>query len=259
MRLALWQGEGVAGDLGATLAELSRVARSAADRSADLLVFPEGYLSGYYLPALRPDDLRGVPEALAEVGRIAARTGLGIVVGSHIAEEDTIHNTAVVFDSAGRETGRYRKRALFGPWEKGSFTPGGGMMSFDCADLRVGIAICYDVEFPELIRPYAQMGVDLVVVPTALMAPHHRIAQMVVPVRAMENQIFVAYCNRVGHESGLDYVGWSCICGPRGNIICRASDQPELLVGEVLRSELENERQENNYLEDLAAMDPPQP
>lgn len=171
MRLALWQGEVVSGDIQATLAETARVAAAAARSGADLLVFPEGFLTGYYLPDLAPGRLGSVEDALAEVSGVAARTEIGIVMGSHTDDDRTLRNAAVVFDARGAEIGRYYKRSLFGRWEKATFAPGRDMLLFDCAGLSVGVAICYDVEFPELIRPYAQHRADLVVVPTALMAP----------------------------------------------------------------------------------------
>jgi predicted amidohydrolase len=253
MRLALWQGEGVPGDVVATLAETGRVAGLAA-QGADLLVFPEGFLTGYYLPDLALGALEGVEAALAAVGRIAARTGVAIVMGSHTDDGRTLRNAAVAFDRSGAEVGRYHKRALFGPWEKATFAPGRDTLLFDCAGLRVGVAICYDVEFPELIRGYAQLGVDLVVAPTALMAPHDRIARQVVPVRAMENQIFLAYCNRTGTEGDLNFVGLSCVCGPRGEIIGSASAGPDLLLADLSLADVVREREENSYLGDLASL-----
>jgi hypothetical protein len=118
--------------------------------------------------------------------------------------------------------GRYHKRTLFRRVGAGDLRARRPAADFDAGGLRVGVAICYDVEFPELIRAYARDGVQLVVVPTALMAPHDRVARLVVPVRALENQIFLGYANRCGQEPGLDFVGLSRICGPRGQILAEA-------------------------------------
>lgn len=255
MRLALWQGAGVPGDVEATLAEVARTAEAGAERRADLLVFPEGFLTGYYRPGLAPGSLPVIEDALAAVGRIAGQAGLGLVMGSHLGDGRVLRNSAVVFSPTGVELGRYHKRALFGSWEKATFEPGRDTLLFPCAGLSVGVAICYDVEFPEMIRPYARLGAHLVVVPTALMAPHDRIARQVVPVRAMENQLFVAYCNRTGSEDSLDFVGLSCVCDPRGAVIVSASTDPELLLAELSLSDLVGEREENNYLGDLAAIE----
>ncbi|MEI4233548.1 carbon-nitrogen hydrolase family protein [Roseovarius sp. D22-M7] len=254
LTLGLWQGEGVPGDMPATVGAISGIARDAARRGADLLVFPEGYLTGYHLPGLAPGDLDGVEDALAEIGRIAAQTGLCIVMGTHLETDDGLRNAAVVVDRTGAELGRYHKRALYGAWEKATFRAGDAALRFACGDLSVGVAICYDVEFPEIIRAEARAGVDLVVVPTALMAPHDRVARLMVPVRAMENQVFLGYCNRTGHEGGLDFVGLSSIRGPEGEALVEAGAGPELLLARLDRSRRAETRAAFCYLDDLAGL-----
>jgi 5-aminopentanamidase len=252
--LALWQGAGVPGNLPATVAETARVTRLAADAGADVLVFPEGFLSGYHLPDLAPGGLTGIEDALIRVGAITAEAGMTLVMGTHLAQAGCLRNSAVVFGPSGTEHGRYHKRALFGGWEKATFAPGTEPLCFDAGGMRVGVAICYDVEFPELIRTYARDGAQLVVVPTALMAPHDRIARLVVPVRAMENQIFVGYANRTGQEAGMQFVGQSRICGPRGQILAEAGADQALIQARIDLAMLATERSENCYLDDLATM-----
>ncbi len=254
LRLALWQGTGVAGDLPRTVAEIARIGGVAAARGAQLLVFPEGYLTGYYLPGLAPGGVPGIEDALAQVGKIASQSGLAIVMGSHLDEDGGLANAAVVFDSAGAETGRYRKRALFGEWEQATFRPGAAPLRFACASLTVGVAICYDVEFPELIRAEAMAGVDLVVVPTALMAPHDRIARHLVPTRAMENQIALGYANRTGKEGPHDFVGLSSIRGPDGEALAMAGMQAELLIADIDGDAIARERAADGYLAALTRL-----
>jgi predicted amidohydrolase len=255
VRMALWQGAGVPGDPRATVAAAAEVAHRAAAEGATLLVFPEGYLTGYYIPHLAPGDLRAVPEALAEIGRIARDAGLSIVMGTHLETKEGLRNSAVVFSETGAEIGRYHKRALFGAWEKATFLPGDRPLRFAWRGLTVGLAICYDVEFPELIRAEALAGVDLVVVPTALMAPHDRVARQIVPVRAMENQIFVAYANRCGSEQDLDFVGLSSIRGPDGEALAEAGASPALLVAALSLARMKETRAANCYLDDLAGLE----
>ncbi|EAR50236.1 putative hydrolase [Oceanicola granulosus HTCC2516] len=252
LRIALWQGAGIAGDLDATLAEVARRADEAREQGAGLLVFPEGYLTGYHVPGLAPGGLPGVEAALEQVADIAARTGLTILMGTHLDTPDGLSNAAVAFGPDGRELGRYAKRMLFGGWEKDTFRPGAAPLRFECGGLRVGVVICYDVEFPELLRAEAEAGVDLVAVPTALMEPHERISRQVVPVRAMENQVFVAYANRAGTEPDLRFVGLSRICGPRGETLTEADAAPTLLFADLDRQVLLDERAESSYLADLA-------
>lgn len=254
LRLALWQGAGVPGDLAATVAEADRVAATAAEAGAGLLVFPEGFLTGYHIPGLAPGDLPDVEAALTRLAEIAAGSGLALVMGTHLDMPEGLRNSAVAFSASGEELGRYHKRALFGGWEKATFLPGDAPLRFTCGGLSVGVAICYDVEFPELIRAEARSGADLVVVPTALMAPHDRIARLMVPVRAMENQIFLGYANRSGSEPELDFVGLSSIRGPRGEALAQAGDGPDMLLADLDRKTILRERAEGCYLGDLARL-----
>ncbi|MFP4326984.1 MAG: carbon-nitrogen hydrolase family protein [Paracoccaceae bacterium] len=251
LRLAIWQGEGAPGDRAATLREVERVLAQAGAAGAGLVVFPEGYLTGYHIPGLTPDDLGDVEEMLATVGELAAAKNMAIVMGTHLLSAEGIRNAAVIFSASGDEIGRYYKRLLFGSWEKDTFVPGRHPARVEIGGLRVGVLICYDVEFPELVRAEAQAGVDLVVVPTALMAPHDRIARQLVPVRSMENQIFLAYANRTGTESGLDFVGLSSINGPNGDALAAANGAPQLLLADLDPAILRRDRAENSYLEDL--------
>lgn len=249
-KLALWQAAGVPDDLPATVDAAADAVSRAADAGATLLVFPEGYLTGYHVPGLAPGDLPGVEPALASVGRTAEDAGLSVVMGTHLDTPDGLRNAAVVFSDAGAELGRYHKRALFGAWEKATFMPGDAPLRFDCGGLTVGLAICYDVEFPELIRAEARAGVHLVVVPTALMVPHDRVAHQMVPVRAMENQVFLGYANRCGSEAGLEFVGLSSIRGPDGQALAQAGTGTELLVAELDPAAMTATRDKSCYLDD---------
>lgn len=251
LRLALWQGAGIADDRTATLSEIERIVSEAAEAEAGLVVFPEGYLTGYHIPGLTAADLTDVEAALATVSRIAADNAISVVMGSHVLSDEGVRNAAVIFSANGEELGRYYKRLLFGPWEKETFTHGRHVTRFEVGGLNVGVLICYDVEFPELVREEAQAGADLVVVPTALMAPHDRIARQLVPVRAMENQLFLGYANRTGTEHGIHFVGLSSINGPNGETLAAAEAEPTLLLADLDRDLLERERAENSYMEDL--------
>ncbi len=254
LTLALWQGAR-SPDAGLDdLSDIAAIIMDAAKAGADLLVFPEGYLTGYYRPGLRAADLAGVPAALDAIGQLAGEAGLCVVIGSHLATGRALANAAIVFDARGRQLGTYHKRALFGRWEMATFEPGTQTLRFDCAGFRVGLAICYDVEFPELIRAEAESRTELVVTPTALMAPHDRIAELLPAARALENQIFVAYANRTGQERELRFVGKSCICGPDGAMLAVAGEAPEMLVAQLDRKAIKRARTEASYLEDLARL-----
>ncbi|CAM5504952.1 Aliphatic amidase [Streptomyces glaucescens] len=103
------------------------------------------------------------------------------------------------------------------------------MVQAELDGLRIGLMICYDVEFPENIRAHALAGTDLLLVPTAQMHPFQFVAEHLVPVRAFENQMYVAYVNRVGAEDEFEFVGLSTLAGPDGapaTLAARARSRP---------------------------------
>lgn len=82
------------------------------------------------------------------------------------------------------------------------------------------------------------------------MVPHDPVARTLVPARACENQIFVAYANRCGREGDLSYVGQSCVVGPDGRDLARAGDGEELLVADIDVAAIKASRRSFDYLAD---------
>nr|BBJ55185.1 hypothetical protein SAVMC3_78140 [Streptomyces avermitilis] len=124
------------------------------------------------------------------------------------------------------------------------------MVQTELNGLRVGLMICYDVEFPENVRAHALAGTDLLVVPTAQMHPFQFVAQSVIPVRAFENQMYVAYVNRVGQEGEFEFVGLSTLAGPDGVARARAGHGEELVFADADPAALAASREANPYLKD---------
>lgn len=217
-----YQGVGMPGDVEANLGEmLAAMDRAAAD-GIDLLVFPEGFLTGYHLPDISAANVPPTSDATDRIARHAQASGVAVVFGVLEAEAELLFNAAVAISAGGEILARYHKRALFGDWEKSVFTPGNELAIFEYGGFKIGILICYDLEFPELARQTAAAGADLIVVPTSLMVPYDEVADHLVPTRALENQVFVVYANRTGAEHGLGYVGKSSICAPIGQPLAKA-------------------------------------
>lgn len=106
------------------------------------------------------------------------------------------------------------------------------------------------MEFPENVRAHALAGTDLLLVPTAQMHPFQFVAESVIPVRAFENQMYVAYVNRVGAEGEFEFVGLSCLAGPDGVVRTRAGRGEELVRADVDPAFLKESRAGNPYLHD---------
>ncbi|MGR6969192.1 carbon-nitrogen hydrolase family protein [Streptomyces cynarae] len=252
MRTALLQSSGHPGSVGENLKVLDQAAGRAATAGAGLLVAPEMFLTGY---AIGGDIARLAEPADGDwadaIAEISSRHGLAVAYGYPERDGDAVYNSAQLISADGTRLANYRKTHLFGCFERDHFTPGDQpVVQAELDGLRVGIMICYDVEFPENVRAHALAGTDLLVVPTAQMHPFQFVAESLVPVRAFENQMYVAYVNRVGQEGEFEFVGLSTLAGPDGVARARAGRVEELVLADVDPVHLAASREANPYLKD---------
>lgn len=251
-RIALWQGPAGGGEPDVVLPALLEVAVAAAGRGARLLVTPEMSLTGYDIGTRTQDLAEPADGPLRDrVAAIAGQAGLAVSYGYPERAAEGIYNATQVVGADGSVLARYRKTHLFGDLDRGQFLPGDELVvQFDLEDLRVGLLTCYDVEFPETVRAHALAGTQLLVVPTGLMHPFGFVSTTLVPARAYESQVFVAYANRCDVEGSLDYCGLSCVVAPDLTELARAGEGEELLVVHVDPLLLHESRVVNTHLED---------
>ena len=258
MRTALLQSSGRPGSVVENLKVLDEAAGRAAAAGAGLVVTSEMFLTGYAIG----DDIGRLAEpadgdSADAVAEIATRHGVAVAYGYPEREAPGADGAARVFNSVqlisadGTRLANYRKTHLFGCFEHDHFTPGDRpVVQADLNGLRVGLMICYDVEFPENVRAHALAGTDLLLVPTAQMHPFQFVAESVVPVRAFENQMYVAYVNRTGPEGEFEFVGLSTLAGPDGVARARAGRGEELVLADADPVLLAASRETNPYLKD---------
>lgn len=256
MRIAALQMRAVTGDVDANLARIDAAARDAAAGSARLLIAPELAVTGYGADAAFETLACAagglVPERLAAIAR---KYAIAIVAGFAETEDGAIYNSAF-FTEGGHGHAVYRKSHLYGDYERRWFEPAAPASVVVTLDgLRLGMLICYDVEFPENVRRLAKAGADLVVVPTALPkgAAGSFIADRMIQVRAFENQLFVAYVNHCGSDERFTYAGLSRIAAPDGTLLAEApADGEALLFADIKPEDFAQSKAENTYLADLA-------
>ena len=252
MRTALLQSSGRPGSVVENLKVLDEAAGRAAAAGAGLVAAPEMFLTGYAIG----DDIARLAEpadgdSADAIAEIATRHGVAVAYGYPERVGETVHNSAQLISADGTRLANYRKTHLFGCFERDHFTPGvQPVVQAELNGLRVGLMICYDVEFPENVRAHALAGTDLLVVPTAQMHPFQFVAESVVPVRAFENQMYVAYVNRVGPEGEFEFVGLSTLAGPDGIARARAGRGEELVLADADPDFLAASREANPYLKD---------
>ena len=112
------------------------------------------------------------------------------------------------------------------------------------------------MEFPEATRRLALAGADLIVVPTANMPEFDFVAQSLVPVRAYENQLYVAYANYIGAEGAVHYGGLSLLAAPDGQTIAQADRSATVLVATLHDTRLTAARAHAHHVRDVAIRSP---
>lgn len=204
-----------------------------------MLLCPECWLCGY--------NIGEASSALAEphdgpsaqrIAALARRLGIAIAYGYAERERagGSIFNAVQVLDAEGHSLARYRKTHLFGPAERAAYAPGESFAApFTLGGFRLGLLICYDIEFPECARTLALAGAEVLLIPTALTDEYGTVPSLLVPARAVENQLFAAYCNHAGVENGMRFLGGSCIVGPDGRALACAGPGEALLIADLER------------------------
>ena len=199
-----------------------------------MLVCPEMSLTGYQIGAAAVAALAEPADgALARaVAAIAQRHRIAIVYGypEHNAQGKP-YNAVQFIGADGAHLANYRKTHLFGDIDRAQFSPGPQAPAvFDWNGWRLGLLICYDIEFPEPARSLALQGVDAILVPTANMIDFDDVQRVLLPARALENRVFVAYANACGVEGDTTYGGLSTVCGPMGGVLKQGERHETLLL-----------------------------
>jgi 5-aminopentanamidase len=237
-RVAAWQCPPGPLDVKGNLSRLDAVCALAAAQKVQVLVTPEMFITGYAITRAEVErlaDEAGGPIEAA-VADIAQRRRLAIVYGyPERAPGGAVYNAATMIGSDGVVRGRHRKVHLYGDVDREQFAANPERpQAFDFDGSRVGMLLCYDVEFPESVRALAVDGASTVLVPTANMKGAEEVQEFLVRARACENNCYVVYANYCGADSGFEYNGMSTICGPRGEVLEQGSaDTEELVIADL--------------------------
>ncbi|MEM0945227.1 MAG: carbon-nitrogen hydrolase family protein [Pseudomonadota bacterium] len=253
MRLAIWQAPSPEGDAEKGLADLAQAAETAASDGADLLVAPEVGLTGY---AIGPEKTAALAEPQGglyhrAVAEMARAFNLAICFGYPERTEAGVRNSTALIGADGQTALDYAKTHLWGDLDRSQYVAGQVLSPVvEILGWRVGAAICYDIEFPEVARALAIAGADLVLVPTASHAPFLSSPMRLVPARSEENGLFIAYANYGGVEGEGIYCGHSGVTAPDGTTLARAGILPELIMAELDLAQVAARRAQIPYLAD---------
>lgn len=226
--------------------------RSLKDTGVDLAIFPEAFLTGYVVGdqddakkiALRLENDRqlrviNANEPVKEIQKACQELKMHAIVGLIATDGVDVYNAAVLFEPDGTMR-RYFKTHLPFLGVDRFVVPGWDLPVFETEIGKIGIAICYDMRVPEAVRSMALQGADLIALPTNWPVGAETSAAHFGIVRAAENRVFFAACNRVGTENGTTFIGQSGIYDVVGTTMAKAGEGQETITAEL---DLEQARQ----------------
>ncbi|WP_432823180.1 carbon-nitrogen family hydrolase [Trichloromonas sp.] len=211
------------GDVDANLASAMAGIRQVRAKDARLAVLPEMWSTGYDYKHL-PELAEQTPRVIEAIRGLSAELQM-VVVGSLPEKADgRIYNTAFVIDQ-GRVVGSYRKLHLFSTMGEDRYLAAGNRTLVVPTSVgRIGVAICYDLRFPELFRKLALEGAEILCLPAEWPKPRQEHWRTLLRARAIENQLFVVATNCCGIQGKLDFFGMSLLIAPRGEVLAEGGE-----------------------------------
>jgi N-carbamoylputrescine amidase len=269
-------------DKARSLAESEAGIRELATAGAQLVMLQELHATHYFCQTEDTDvfDLAEPLDGPTGTRLATLAKELDIVLVGSLFERRApglYHNTAVVYDRDRGRVGHYRKMHIPddpGFYEKFYFTPGDqddgrgqGFQPIDTSLGRLGVLVCWDQWYPEAARLMALAGAELLLYPTAIGwhppddTPEKQRQKeawtLIQRSHGVANGLPVIVANRVGHESdpsgatpGIDFWGGSFICGPQGELLAHAGEEPERMLVTLDMSRSEEVRRIWPYLRD---------
>lgn len=228
INLAVVQMDCLTGNIPANLEKINRFAEVAGSLDIDLVIFPECAATGYFIT----DKLEQIAEPAngptnQALAAMAARNRLHMAVGTVLAEDGCYYDCQTLFGPQGQHIETYRKAHLFSV-ERQFYQAGNTPTVVDTPLGQIGMTVCYDMIFADYFRKLATMGAEIIINSTDWIGDAYQrqtwgwsgiTTRGMAATRALENGVVVAMSNRVGHESGFDAHGHSCIAGPAGQIL----------------------------------------
>ncbi len=250
MKFHLFQFASTNGQPLKTLRRVQSEIKTARIGKGDWVVFPEMWPSGFLLE----DRLRQqVENAFCfQWLKDFSRAKKCYMAGSMLEiKKGRYYNSAYLIDPQGHLLARYRKIHLFRYGrEQHRFEAGKKTSLIGFSWGKLGIAICYDLRFPELFRKYSKAGAKLILLPSAW--PKERLPHFLalLKARAIENLCFVVGANKIGrHDSGIPYGGHSAVFGPWGEKLGELGAAKGVLSVDLRIDQVDKIRKQYPFLE----------
>lgn len=241
----------IANDPARNLETAARAVGEGARRGSHLVVLPELWTTGV---ALREATETNTPSAFDTTAamRDLARANHVAVAGSALLRDGgRFYNTLLLVSAEGATIACYRKLHPFTPMDEQRYvTPGDEVVVGDAPWGRTGLAVCYDLRFPELFHRLSERGAELVLLPAEW--PHPRLEHwsVLTRARAIENQCVVVAANAAGTQGHYTFCGHSAVIDPWGVALAEAGEQETVLTATIDLAEVALTRERFPALKD---------
>lgn len=234
---------------------ISRVLQSieVMPQGVDLLVLPEHWIAGAFNTFSNLDEIQNLySNFIFEAKELSLRKKLSILTGSGLVldSQGKFKNTTFLISPFESAIKSYSKIHPFRQ-ELGDIAGDKEILTFDICGLRVSVAICYDLRFPEVFRQPENIGSDMFIIVAAWPLPRIETWQHLLRSRAIENQAFVIGVNGSGVQESATLGGRSMIIGPDGNIFKFCGTDEERIKFDLDPEIVHSHRREFPYLRDI--------
>ena len=216
--------------------------RQAAERGADVILFPEVQLTEFF-PQYKNKDARSYgieieSDIIRKFQDACLRYHIAAIPNIYLLENEKYYDASILIDKTGEINGIQKmvhvaQAEYFYEQDYYSISDT-GFHVFDTEFGRIGIVVCFDRHYPESIRTESLMGADIILIPTVnTKSEPIEMFEWEIRVQAFQNSVAIAMCNRVGMEGEMEFAGESLVVDANGEVILKADDMEQLIVTKV--------------------------
>jgi len=217
-----------------------------ANAQSDIILFPELALTGFPTSNEIQSAHSNAECAFHAVRQASSECQTKVLIGHIEKVNGNFYNSAFLL-AHGQEHVIHRKAHL---WldDQGVFQCGDHSTLFAINQHQVGSQICFDLEFPEGSRALATAGAELILMPNGNMHPYENTHFILSQARAIENQVFVVTCNRVGQGHGGHFSGESLVVSPFGSLLLKMDSKEAIQTIELDMADVQRSRTDYQYI-----------